>query len=88
MKDKRIFLPPFGFKEGDIVRVSGEGIWTFEETPRCIGKVENELGKIRLILFNEGETYYVVYLLKREVNVLVTEKFMELAGEDEVNGLL
>jgi len=82
-KHKRIFTKIFGIKEGDLVRVNGEELFTWEDHPVFVEGVRNELGRVRLILFVNSEPYYIVYLLDRGVEVLVSEQQIELEEEEK-----
>ena len=80
-KHRRVFTKIFGIREGDLVRVNGEEFFTWEDHPVLVEGVRNELGRVRLILFVNSEPYYIVYLLERGIEVLVSEQQIELEEE-------
>ena len=82
-RHRRIFTKIFGIREGDLVRVNGEELFTWEDHPVFVEGVRNELGRVRLILFVNSEPYYIVYLLDRGVEVLVSEQQVELEEEEK-----
>ena len=80
-RHRRTFTKIFGIREGDLVRVNGEELFTWEDHPVLVEGVRNELGRVRLILFVNSEPYYIVYLLDRGIEVLVSEQQIELEEE-------
>jgi len=77
-RHRRVYTKILGVRVGDLVRVNGEELTTWEDSPVFVEGVRDELGEVRSALLINYEPFYIVYLFDRRIEVLVSERQIEL----------
>ena len=77
-KHKRVFTKILGIREGDLVRINSNALFTWEDYPIYIEGVKSELGRVESVLLVNYEPFYIVQLLNKGIKVIVSQKHLEL----------